>query len=59
MQVNVHFVDMNYIIHTEVARMGAYDIFASFGGILGLFLGMSILSLFEILEFVLNLILRF
>ena len=53
-KINIYYHDMKYTTTTQVAKMDFPDLFSSFGGNLGLFLGMSFLTFVEIVEIVFN-----
>ena len=52
-KINVYYGDMSYQIMEEISTYKIMDLFAGVGGMLGLFLGMSILSFIEIIELLL------
>lgn len=54
---NISFVltDHSSLQITQIPKMGYYDLIANIGGSGGLFVGISFLSFFEILEFILDL----
>lgn len=51
---NVYFDEMNYQYYSELPAMTITDLFGNLGGTLGLFLGFSVLSTVEIIEFIIN-----
>ena len=53
-KVNIYFDEMNYQYHGESPAMTVTDLLGNLGGTLGLFLGFSVLSTVEIIEFVIN-----
>lgn len=55
-RVNIHLDDLRYMLLTEVASMTILNLISNTGGLFGLFLGMSLLSLIEFLELVTELI---
>ena len=50
-KVNLYYSDLEYGILEEVATFSFIDLLSNVGGTLGLLLGMSLLSLLEIIEF--------
>jgi hypothetical protein len=50
LKLNVYFSTVNIHKFSEQPEMDAYAMFGSLGGQLGLILGMSLLSLFELLD---------
>jgi hypothetical protein len=50
LKFNVFFRSMQYIITTENPQMQPVDLVGAFGGLLGLFLGLSFLSFFEFFD---------
>ena len=48
------FADFRYEEITQIPKMNVYDLVGSVGGTLGVFIGFQILSLLEILEFLLH-----
>ena len=48
--LHVYYEDTTYTSVNEIPKMGLVDLLSSMGGLLGLFLGMSFLSIFELLE---------
>ncbi|CAF1029306.1 unnamed protein product [Brachionus calyciflorus] len=55
-QVNVYYESLDHTEIVEFATMDFVDLLSSIGGIAGLFLGISVLSLVEILEIVLEIL---
>ena len=55
-KVNVYIKDMTIISIEEEPMMQPFDLFSDIGGILGLFVGMSLLSLCEIVQLVCELV---
>ena len=53
-QVNVYYESLDYTEMVELATMDFLDLLTNIGGIAGLFLGISVLSLVEILEIILE-----
>jgi hypothetical protein len=53
-KVNVYYESMNYAVTTSSISITVDDLFSNFGGTLGLYLGISILSMVEIIEFGFN-----
>ena len=49
--LNIFFDDSEFIATKRSERYGSIDFIANFGGLLGLFMGVSILSLVEIFYF--------
>lgn len=54
MQISVYYSNLGYESYEEVANMSVLDLISNFGGTLGLFLGMSFLSLVEIIDVLLQ-----
>lgn len=52
LKVNIHFNQMNYEKVVEEAALTMASLLANIGGILGLFLGFSVMSMFEIVEII-------
>lgn len=48
--VNVYFEELRYMSIKEVEAMTGIDLFSSIGGTMGLFIGISVLSLVEVIE---------
>lgn len=53
-KTHVIFADFRYEEITQIPKMNVYDLVGSVGGTLGVFIGFQILSLLEILEFLLH-----
>ena len=49
-KVNIFYDSMSYELSTESPKMNIVSMLASIGGNLGLFLGVSVFSLFELVE---------
>ena len=49
-QVNIYYDSLSYTLTTESPQMDAISLFGSIGGNLGLFLGMSVFSICELIE---------
>ena len=47
---NVYFRSLQYTLITQDPKMTIFDLFSNIGGLLGLFVGLSFASLFEIIE---------
>ena len=52
LEVCVFYHSMQYTVTEQVVQMIQYDLLSNFGGLLGLFLGMSLLSFFEIVDLI-------
>jgi hypothetical protein len=52
--VNVYYTDMQYTSIEEVEKLEFIDLVAGIGGTMGLFLGVSFLSFFEIIDVVIE-----
>jgi len=50
--VNVYFEDLVYTLITQQAKYEVFDLVSSIGGIIGLFIGFSFISLLEIFEII-------
>ena len=48
LKIRIYFGDLQYTYMNQIPKMSATDLISSIGGTLGLFLGMSFLSVFEI-----------
>jgi len=48
--VNIYYEDFSYILNSETPKITFYNLLGSIGGLFGLFLGCSFVSLIEILE---------
>ena len=57
-EIIVLYSDLGYVVFEEVAKMDVLDLVSKIGGILGLFLGMSFLSLIEIIDIFLQILLK-
>ena len=55
----IYFGSMSFIQYTESPAMTGFSLLSNIGGILGLFLGMSLISLSELLEIVVQSIVMF
>ena len=56
--LNIHFDSLSYLNYDEYPTVGVYNLVSNIGGIIGLLLGMSLLSVFEIIEiFIFNIVL--
>lgn len=53
--LNVYFDDLKYTLISESPKTSIFDLIANIGSALGLFIGISLLSFFEILEYILEL----
>ena len=49
-KINIFYDSMSYELSTESPKMNIVSLLASIGGNLGLFLGVSVFSLFELVE---------
>lgn len=54
--INVYFTDMKYTSIEELEKMSFVDLVSAVGGTLGLFIGMSFLSFFEILDVIIEIV---
>lgn len=54
LELSVFYGDLGYDRYSESAKMNVVDLISGIGGTLGLFLGMSFLSLIEILDIILH-----
>ena len=52
--VNIYYNDLKEITFTQKPKMVAYDLFSKIGAQMSIFLGLSILSFAEIIEFILG-----
>ena len=53
--LNVYFDDLKYTLISESPKTSIFDLIANIGSALGLFIGISLLSFFEILEYMMEL----
>jgi hypothetical protein len=53
--LNVYYDDLEYVLISESAKTSFFDLAANVGSALGLFIGISVLSVFELVEYVLEL----
>ena len=53
---NIYFSELKYTEITQTPAMNIIDLFANIGGTLGLFVGISVLSFIEIIEFIMEVI---
>ena len=54
--VRIYFDNLNYKIKYQIPKIYLFDLVSAVGGTLGLCLGMSFLSLFEIFDFLYHLL---
>jgi hypothetical protein len=54
-EVNIYYESLSYTFSSEIPQMDLVSMLASIGGNLGLFMGMSVFSLFEMIEVVIEL----
>ena len=54
--IEIFYVDMKYTVIEELEKMGLVDVVSGVGGTLGLFLGMSFMSFFEIIDVIIEII---
>ncbi|XP_077870072.1 uncharacterized protein LOC102803246 [Saccoglossus kowalevskii] len=54
-RVEIYFEELNYIVHREVAVYLSANLWADIGGSLGLWIGISIVTLVEVLEYIIDL----
>lgn len=50
--MRVYFDDLNYKITYQIPKMYLFDLVSSIGGTMGLCLGMSFLSFFELIDLI-------
>jgi hypothetical protein len=55
-KMNIFYESLSYTLVTESPKMNGVSLLASIGGSLGLFLGVSTFSLFEVVEFIITII---
>jgi hypothetical protein len=48
--INVYYSDLKYTVLKQIAKMSLIDLISNLGGLLGLFVGISFLTLIEIIE---------
>ena len=53
--LNVYFDDLKYALISESPKTSIFDLIANIGSALGLFIGISLLSFFEIFEYMMEL----
>ncbi|CAF0735692.1 unnamed protein product [Brachionus calyciflorus] len=58
LMVNVHYQELSYTFYEEIITYKVSDIIGSVGGQVGLFLGCSVLTFFEPLEFLLEVLFK-
>jgi hypothetical protein len=58
-RISIYYEDLSYIEIIEIPKYLWISLISNIGGALGLFLGMSILSIFEVIELALSLFLKF
>ncbi len=56
--IRVYFDNMSYKIGYQIPKMYLFDLISSIGGTMGLCLGMSFLSIFEIFDLIYHLLER-
>ena len=59
LEFRFHYLDLSYIEISETPKMSGYSLLNEIGGALGLFVGITCVSLFEFLEFFFELFLVF
>ena len=55
-KMNIFYESLSYTLVTESPKLNGVSLLASIGGSLGLFLGVSTFSLFEVVEFIITII---
>ena len=56
--VNLYYPRLDYIFSNEIQKYNSYNLFAEIGGILSFYLGVSVFTLIEILETLLEFVLN-
>jgi len=56
---NIWYLDLNYIELSQTPKMSGYSLLNEIGGALSLFVGITFLSLFELLEYLFEIFLVF
>ena len=51
-KLNVYYESLTYVVMTESIYMSFVSLFSSIGGFMGMFLGMSVMTLVEIFEII-------
>ena len=59
LEFHVWYLDLGYIKRSQTPKMSGFSLLNEIGGALGLFVGVSFLSLLEFLEFLFEIILVF
>ena len=54
--VSVYFIDTTFTEMTEKPLLETFDLVSSIGGLMGIFLGMSLLSMCEIIQFIFSVV---
>jgi hypothetical protein len=54
--LNVYYKELSHLQINEKPALNGFDLLAKIGGYMGLFLGISLLTIFEIFELIFNLI---
>lgn len=57
--LQIYYEDLGYIIVSQEPKLDLWDLVSSFGGLLGLFLGFSFLSLIDLVQIIFTLFLYF
>jgi len=57
--IYVYYENFQFTLRSQLPKMQAFDLFSSLGGIIGLFLGMGLLSFVEIFEIIFEIISAF
>lgn len=57
--VNIYFLNSQFTRITQLPKREYFDLISSIGGIIGIFMGISFLSFFELVEFVLEILIMF
>ena len=55
-KLNIYYDSLTYTESTESVSINFVSLFSSIGGFMGLFLGMSVMTLVEILEIIINIL---
>ena len=55
----IHYSSLEYTYSNQIAKMNTFDLISNLGGLLGLFIGMSFMTIIELIEILFELINHF